>query len=44
MAILFCTLIILLGSNFLINLVLAVIIDAFNKIQSKEQQIENEKL
>lgn len=44
LAVIYCSFIILLGANFLINLILAVIIDAFNKIQTKEQVIEQEKL
>ncbi len=38
-AIYFCSLIIL-GSNFLINLILAVILDSFTKVQKNEIETE----
>jgi hypothetical protein len=40
----YCSVIVLIGSFFTINLILAVLIQGFKKIQEKEEKMEQEKL
>lgn len=43
MAVTFCILLVVVGSFFLLNVILAVIMDSFDRVDSMQDIIENQK-
>lgn len=44
MAVTFCIILVVVGSFFLLNIILAVIMESFDKVDSMQDQIEEKKL